>query len=343
MLFSVVIPVYNAERYLIKCLKSVIDQSFTEFEVVIVDDGSTDASGEICDYFASEDSRIHVIHQANKGQTYARGVGCKASIGDYIIFVDSDDWLETNELMVLSKHIENNSSDMVFFDFYSHSEDGKSFLNVNREQLNEANQVSKSRLINDILFDQRCSLGEVSIYPSLWSKVFKRELILDNYGTVDSRITVGEDLALVVQCTLVASKLSFCHEALYNYRLLPDSVYHRYNPKAISNLNYLYENLSKMLENNEDKNYVNSLRCYFFRELWNIIRRILASDSYEKIPEQLAKADKKMMTEIDLAIFKGRSVKEKVLISLIRTRRWRIIQWLYFATKVVGDNKRDRQ
>ena len=102
MLISVIVPVYNAGEYLEKCVNSILNQTFTDFELILVDDGSTDASGSMCDEFAQKDSRVKVIHQSNAGSSAARNVGIKASSGAFLSFVDSDDWLDPDFLEVLS-------------------------------------------------------------------------------------------------------------------------------------------------------------------------------------------------------------------------------------------------
>ena len=115
MIFSIIIPVYNVEKYLSQCLDSILNQDFTDFELILVDDGSTDRSGEICDQYKSKDSRVNVIHQENSGQATARNAGTKASKGEYIIYIDSDDFIISNDfLSELYSSINNNKVDLNF-------------------------------------------------------------------------------------------------------------------------------------------------------------------------------------------------------------------------------------
>ena len=97
-LISVIVPVYNVEQYLTKCLESIVSQTYTNLEILLIDDGSTDGSGEICDRFASKDSRISVIHKANGGVSTARNLGMELCTGEYIMFVDADDYLSKNAI-----------------------------------------------------------------------------------------------------------------------------------------------------------------------------------------------------------------------------------------------------
>ena len=105
MKFSIVIPVYNVEPYLPECLDSVLNQTLSDWEAVCVNDGSTDNSSVVLEDYASKDSRFRVITQPNGGLSAARNTGMKAALGDYVLFLDSDDWLEPNALLVLSEHL----------------------------------------------------------------------------------------------------------------------------------------------------------------------------------------------------------------------------------------------
>lgn len=96
MKLSIIVPVYQAGKYLEKCIKSILDQTFTDFELILVDDGSNDGSEKICDDYAKKDARIKVIHQKNQGVSSARNAGMNCAEGDYIAFVDADDWIETD-------------------------------------------------------------------------------------------------------------------------------------------------------------------------------------------------------------------------------------------------------
>ena len=109
---SVIVPVYNVEKYLRKCIESILNQTFREFELILVDDGSTDSSGKICDEYALKDSRIKVIHKENGGASSARNAGLDVAKGEYIGFVDSDDWIEMDMYGELYRLIKENNTDI---------------------------------------------------------------------------------------------------------------------------------------------------------------------------------------------------------------------------------------
>ena len=122
--FSVIIPVYNAREYLQECLESVIKQTYVDFELIIIDDGSTDGSGELCDDFAEIDDRIKVIHQKNQGLLNARKKGVNNARGKNVIFVDADDWINKNELEIIAKYFKNNDVDMIEFGLWKNYNNG---------------------------------------------------------------------------------------------------------------------------------------------------------------------------------------------------------------------------
>lgn len=123
-LISVIIPVYNIEKYIFKCLSSVASQKYTNLEIIVVDDGSTDNSGEICDMFAAGDNRIKIIHQKNAGLSAARNAGIDASKGEYIGFIDGDDYIDKMMYYEMIHIIEQNDADMVICDYESVDENG---------------------------------------------------------------------------------------------------------------------------------------------------------------------------------------------------------------------------
>lgn len=124
-LLSIIVPVYNVKSYLKKCVESIINQTYTNLQIILVDDGSTDGSQDICDEFAQRDSRIVVIHKENGGQSTARNVGMDRAKGVYIAFVDSDDWLEPNMYEALISQLEKHEADIVACSFYECKGDEK--------------------------------------------------------------------------------------------------------------------------------------------------------------------------------------------------------------------------
>lgn len=159
-MISIIIPVYNIEKYIEKCLDSILDQTYEDFEVIIVDDGSTDSSGQICDSYARTDNRIKVIHIKNGGASKARNIGIEYSSGDWITFVDGDDYIESTMLAELHKELCEKNLDVVFCDFRMVSEDSTKVLqNFSMVDWNQEKEVSLSQYLEYVW---NCAWGSLS-------------------------------------------------------------------------------------------------------------------------------------------------------------------------------------
>lgn len=226
-LFSIIIPVYNVEKYLNKCVDSVLNQTFTDFEVILVDDGSPDNCPAICDSYAEKDNRVKVIHKQNGGLINARKSGLEAASGGYIGFVDSDDWIEPEMYELFAQMIEKYSPDMVLSDFYFDNEKEL----VNSEQLFEQEFYDKSAL-KEKLYPKMLFSGiyyKFGVNPCCWSKVYKKELLKKNLPLVDGRIKMGEDAAFTYPCLLDAKSVATIKKPSYHYILNPESMTKSYD------------------------------------------------------------------------------------------------------------------
>lgn len=149
-LISIIVPIYNKEDYLPQCLDSIINQSYTNFEVLLVNDGSTDSSGIICQEYAERDSRFRYIEKENGGVSSARNLGLERSEGAYITFIDSDDWVEFNYLEVLYNALRENNADVAISSYKSYYLDGKFYLRVYSSQEEEFLRIGKRN--RDVFF-----------------------------------------------------------------------------------------------------------------------------------------------------------------------------------------------
>ncbi|MBQ5399552.1 MAG: glycosyltransferase family 2 protein [Ruminococcus sp.] len=218
MLFSVIVPVYGVEKYLNKCVDSILGQSFDDFELILVDDGSKDRCPEICDEYEKADSRVRVIHKENGKLVSARNTGIRAATGEYICYVDADDRVTDNWLETIAKLIDSSPSrpDIVAFgsvrDFGDHTERLVKTI--------PDGFYDKKRLENEVypvlMSDRRYHLGKECIYTSAWNKSYKRELLSKHYCR-DEKITRSEDAVFVFECFLYAESLTVSDDLLYYY------------------------------------------------------------------------------------------------------------------------------
>lgn len=203
-LISIIVPVYNVEKYLPKCLESIINQSYKNIEIILIDDGSTDKSGFICDEYRLKDDRIKVIHQTNHGIGYTRNRGLECAKGDYIGFVDSDDFIDENMFFYLHDIISHNNADIACCSSYRIELDKSIRICYNNFQ-------DQSNFLNDDIFENylKCIFGFM-----LWNKLFRTSLIKDIRFPLTP---IGEDLWFLLQSFYLAQKVSCINIPLYYY------------------------------------------------------------------------------------------------------------------------------
>ena len=203
MRVSVIIPAYNVERYISHCLSSIVNQTLKEIEIIVVNDGSIDNTLEKIKEFSNDNATICVINQKNKGSIEARKAGLKIASGEYILFVDGDDWLELDALEKLYNNAVEHDSDIVLYNaFWSYDK--------HKEEKNTFN-------FNKDIDEPLISLLKAEILPSLCFKLIKRNYIVDNNIEFPENISFGEDLATTASLFMSNPKISTTKECLYNY------------------------------------------------------------------------------------------------------------------------------
>lgn len=221
-MISVIVPIYNTEKYLPRCIDSILKQTFTDFELLLIDDGSTDNSGKICDEYAIRDSRIRVFHKKNGGISSARNMGLDNAVGDWITFVDADDWVDENIYSKLHYEALMSNADIVLCDFY---------LYYNNKNVVLYNTISTDIGKDDLIRNYILS------FTVLWNMLVHRSLYDKTYLRIPQNLTVCEDFWLSVQLFYYAKKISSVHIPLYYYnRENANSILNNYN-----NTTYLSE------------------------------------------------------------------------------------------------------
>lgn len=215
MKFSVIVPVYNAEDYLLQCVESILNQEYDDFELILIDDGSTDNSPAMCDEYAKNDSRIKVIHKPNGGASDARNAGLKSAVGDYILFIDSDDYWNTQTVLTkINEHISMYDVDIVQFGQAKYYNcDKKTLFGANRN-LSQYNGAKNEDVIKTLV-----EKGNLTI--SACSMAVSREFIINNdiYFVVGKRT---EDLEWAIRLYTCGPKWAFIDDVFYIYRIQRD-------------------------------------------------------------------------------------------------------------------------
>ena len=233
MLFSVIVPIYNIEKYLARCIDSVLTQSFSDFELILVDDGSPDICPAICDEYAKKDARIRVIHKENGGLVSARQAGIRIAQGDYIFNLDGDDALCPDALESASEIIGQTQADMVSF---SHRRWTDGQISDVVEDLVPEGLYDKAKIQACIYPKLLSDKNMEHIFYFLWGKAIKRELVLPHQLQVNPAISLGEDLSCVVPCYLDAQTVYMSKKAIYLYTIRNDSISTDFKTKQITQI-----------------------------------------------------------------------------------------------------------
>ena len=226
MKFSVIIPVYNVEKYLRECLDSVLNQSFPDWEAVCVNDGSTDGSASILEEYAQKETRVKVISQKNGGLSAARNTGLKAAIGEYVLFLDSDDWLEPQALEVLASKLD--GEDMLCFSGRRYFEEESAYHEPDR--LENREYGSGMDYYNDNALAHRDFA-----FVCVVLRAYKRSFLLDN-GLFFKEGIYHEDDLFTPKASFFARRVKVLDECLYDYRVRANSITTTATPKRLSDL-----------------------------------------------------------------------------------------------------------
>ncbi len=245
-LLSIIVPVYNCEKYLEECVDSIIRQTYKNLEIILVDDGSTDSSGEICDQYIHRDARIKVIHKENGGQQDARSAGIAISQGAFIGFVDSDDWIEADMYENLYKSI--GQADLVTSGVWQYDKNGTAQKIVDALEAGIYDGQSKYFCNNLIVYMGQIESGMLGgIVNSISNKLFNASIVKKIYPQVNVHIKSGEDLLFTIVYALMCKKIIVTHECYYHYRYNSASMSYRKNLDYLSEMNIFYKVLDKAL------------------------------------------------------------------------------------------------
>lgn len=271
---SIIIPVFNSENYLAECINSILAQSFTDFELLLINDGSTDLSGVICDEYVNQYSNIYVWHKSNAGVSSARNKGIEHAKGDYIIFVDSDDWLENDALTVLMSH--DFFADLIFYGSnfrlsndrtVTYSPDKSIYSNFSNVQKGMFNLITNQKHLDYLGFT--------------WNKIFKTEIIHTHNIRFIDNLSLREDEIFTLHYALFCHKLVVLPNLIYNYRILETGLTRKNHTKTeyllLSHayqkclLSYNYKKLQEYIATQIARNYLNAIKVEYDLKNRNMI------------------------------------------------------------------------
>ncbi|MDO4431824.1 MAG: glycosyltransferase family 2 protein [Aerococcaceae bacterium] len=231
--FSVCVPVYNAESYLVQCLQSILAQSYTNFEVIVVNDGSTDQSQVLIEQFIQKDRRFKVYIQENRGLFATRASALEKAQGTYIVWLDADDYLENTALQTLEALIQQHLVDMVIYNHFELFTDGSRVEGKAIFENETVFSTDKTELFKEFML--------TSNITSIWRKAIKRELFQLDAVKQFSKVTMGEDWIWSYYPMTTAEHIVYTSKPLINYRILPTSLTSQYDTKLYQTLGSIHQ------------------------------------------------------------------------------------------------------
>ncbi|BCN29018.1 glycosyltransferase family 2 protein [Anaeromicropila herbilytica] len=329
---SIIIPVYNCKDYLEDCLTHVIKQTYEWIEVILIDDGSMDSSGRICDDYARGDNRITVYHRKNEGVSASRNYGLEHSSGKYILFVDADDVMETDMVEKCIHLAECNQAELVICSFKYH--------------IIKDNRIVENSLGSDFLGTKEELFGqwfnilvEKEILNPPWNKFIRKDLLDNNHIRFNKQFSICEDMAFSIQVLDASRKTVLTKNMLYNYYLKSSgTLVFKFHENFIEALSYFYENAygyCKKYKNNDRQ--LKTIHTLYLNRIFMFINQICTISCWDK--EKMDKTMKKIvqskqfLTAYRSVRLKG---KKKIIGTILKNEQFWLIHILYsFKTKAL--------
>lgn len=350
---SVIVPVYNVEKYIHKCVDSLVNQTLKDIEIILVDDGSPDNCGKICDEYAKKDTRIKVIHKKNAGVSAARNDGIDNSKSDYVMFVDSDDWCNPNMCEIAYNTVMDTKADIsIFTNYYSYSNYEEVPTTVPKKLLLENyDNIEKLQLTvlhrgYIKLIDQNANYGGIT---APWGKIFSLKLIRENEIKFNLNVNGLFDDGLFVMETLERAKLvSFDNIPVYHYRILDNSIVRSFNKNKLNTYNNIYLEIKKFISKYDKKDLF--LEAYYARVILYFIVSLQTYFFNKYNKENLIKKLKELKITMNSTVYKE-AIKNVSLKYLAKSQRMYVrfartgvasLIWLLYELKTSYDKFKHR-
>ena len=225
---SVIVPVFKVEQYLGNCVDHLCNQTLKDIEIILVDDGSPDNCPKLCDDYANKDNRVKVIHKKNAGVSAARNDGLKAATGDYVIFCDSDDWMEDTGLEALYEAAVESNADMTIGDVYLAYSDRTKYVKFYKDEFTTSDRSYIAELIKADIYRTYCpnppEEGYAFGYGGPWNKLVRREFLIDNNINFDLRLKgIFDDILYTAHVLAKANCVRYIQKPVYYYRQVENS------------------------------------------------------------------------------------------------------------------------
>lgn len=346
---SIIVPIYKIkEEYLKQCIDSLLCQTYRYFDIILVDDGSPDNSGEICDEYAKRDDRIIVIHQKNQGVSVARNSGIEMAKTKWLTFVDPDDWVEKNTVQSVWDVISNNKEaiDIIMFDYtreYTRYSSQEVFSEMSGlcdyKRLEECRKAPFYKLLQD---------NKVNPYSinAIWNKVYRTEFLKNNSILFLPEARKGQDRLFNVDAFLTTNVVYYLHECLYHYRCYEESVTNKYNKNIVALTKVEIDELHHQIEKHKcDFTYRNILKARICTRLYSCLRLDLFNQSNGKKFHKMRREVNDLISqepfrsalkEVDLKLL---NKKEKIFVLSLK---YKILTICYLLVFFQNKNTKDK-
>lgn len=301
---SFIIPVYNSEKYIRKCVESITSQTDRDFELILVNDGSKDNSGIICNDMAKEDKRIKVIHQENKGICGARDTGIREAVGEWLCFVDNDDIIASGSVECIFESMDK-ENDIIYFGF-------DEFRNEESIVENEGTLLEntyENKEIEKLQWDCLCRyrdnkpLINIRLLTTPWGKIYRRDFLVENNLMFIEGMKREEDVSFNLMCLACCKKVKYIDRIIYHYRLSISSESHSYKTNIINEakqaLNYYREIIDKYYVGRTDIE-----ELYEYRILWELLYCVVLDSAHVNNPKKYSQKKKEFNELLDIQLFK---------------------------------------
>ena len=335
MEFSVLVPVYNVEKYLTKCLVSLERQTFKDFEVILVDDGSKDNSGKICDKFCEENSNMKVIHKKNEGLISARRIALEMSSGDYCVFCDSDDFLEKNALEELHNVISSKNPDLIIYNAYLYQNKKKEtfFKDVFEEGIIRDKQEIYVKLLTEYAINSLCI------------KAVKRDIV-DVYKDYSMYYgyNYGEDLLQTIPLIISSSTIYYHNKELYDYRVC-SGMMRKYNDKYFRSYKLVNDSIAQQMASLDIPHLEEMLAYHLMVAAYGATTQIQYSDDVNFADLHEIKNDKLFIKYFDILVrsdlWHKLSIKERTIFRLLDNGSFHFIYFILKIKTILAGNKNE--
>ena len=336
-------PVYKVEKYIDQCMETVLNQTYSNLEIILIDDGSPDNCGKICDEYQKKDSRVKVIHKKNGGAPAARNDALKIATGQWIAYVDPDDWIEKEAFEEAMKVAHRDDSDIVIFNTYINEDDKQiemqafpnDFVTEDREFIQKLQLSSLSKKYTPLL--QNWSQG----FP--WDKIYRARFTQEHNILWPTNVKANDDVIYTIHAFQYAKKVSYINKTFYHYRMNPQSIGHKYMPDRVKVDHDIYEEMYRIKEEyGLGEDYAAALYTRIMQNVWLSLGRCFFHEENKKSLSEKFKDISNMLNDvyIEEAFAKVDKSKLDKRVRYMALFKQPSPQWLYFVYQLFNLKKR---